>query len=99
MHSYVEQLDGLMSTALVGSVARTVGTTVSAAGFPAPVGAVAEIERQSGLPLRAEVVGFRDDLTVLYPWSELGGVPARQPRSPGSHLALAPRRFGDCWAG
>ena len=63
-----------MPTALTGSVARTVGTTVSAVGFPAPVGAVAEIQRQSGAALLAEVVGFRDDLTVLYPLSDLSGV-------------------------
>ena len=37
-----------MPTALTGAVARTVGMTVSVAGFPAPVGAVAEIQRQAG---------------------------------------------------
>ncbi len=63
-----------MPTGLTGSVAQTIGTTVSAAGFPAPVGAVAEIQRQSGSPLLAEVVGFRDELTVLYPLSDLSGV-------------------------
>lgn len=74
MPDLLEQLDRVMPTALAGSVAQTVGTTVSAAGFPAPVGAVAEIQRQSGAPLLAEVIGFRDDLTVLYPLSELSGV-------------------------
>jgi len=74
MLELVEQLDRIMPTALTGSVARTVGTTVSAAGFPAPVGALAEIQRQSGPPLPAEVIGFRDDLTILYPLSDLGGV-------------------------
>ena len=74
MPDLAEQLDHIMPTALVGSVARTVGTTISAAGFPAPLGAVAEIGRQSVAPLLAEVVGFRDDLTVLYPLSDLGGV-------------------------
>jgi len=48
--------------------------TVSVADFPAPVGAVAEIRRQAGTPLLAEVIGFRDELTVLYPFSELTGV-------------------------
>jgi flagellum-specific ATP synthase len=70
----IEQLDHIMPTGLTGSVAQTVGTTVSAAGFPAPVGAVAEIQRPSGSPLLAEVVGFRDDLTVLCPLSDLSGV-------------------------
>lgn len=74
MLDLAEQLDHIMPTSLVGSVAHTIGTTISAAGFPAPVGAVAEIQRQSGSPLLAEVVGFRDDLTVLYPLNDLNGV-------------------------
>ncbi len=74
MLDLVAQLDRVMPTGLTGSVARTIGTTVSAAGFPAPVGALAEIQRLSGTPLLAEVVGFRDDLTVLYPLSDLDGV-------------------------
>jgi flagellum-specific ATP synthase len=69
-----EQLEALMPTALWGTVARTVGMTVSAAGFPAPIGALAEIDRQAGPPLEAEVIGFRDELTLLYPLSELAGV-------------------------
>ena len=71
---FAEQLQTLMPTALYGSVAGTVGTTVSVAGFPAPVGAMAEIHRQAGAPLVAEVIGFRDDLTLLYPMGEPGGV-------------------------
>ena len=92
-----EQLDDIMPTALTGSVAQTVGTTVSAAGFPAPVGAVAEIQRESGRPLLAEVVGFRDDLTVLYPLSDLSGVR----RGNRVRLVRTTRwlRVGpDCWA-
>ena len=69
-----DPLAALMPTALCGSVARTVGMTVSAAGFPAPVGALAEIQSQTGTPLLAEVIGFRDDLTLLYPYSDLTGV-------------------------
>jgi FliI/YscN family ATPase len=69
-----EQLEGVMPTALSGTVARTVGMTVAAAGFPAPVGALAEIQRETGGPLMAEVIGFRDELTLLYPFSESNGV-------------------------
>lgn len=68
------QLEQVMPTALTGSVARTVGMTISAAGFPAPVGAVAEIQRETGAPLLAEVIGFRDELTLLFPFSDLAGV-------------------------
>jgi flagellar biosynthesis/type III secretory pathway ATPase len=69
-----DQLPLIMPAAMQGTVARMVGMTVSAEGFPAPVGAVAEIQRQSGPPLLAEVIGFRDDLTILYPFSNLEGV-------------------------
>ena len=47
MTDLCDQLDAIMPTAITGSVAQTVGMTVSAAGFPAPVGAVAEIQRQA----------------------------------------------------
>lgn len=67
-------LEQIMPTALEGSVARTVGLAVSVADFPAPVGAVVEIERQSGPPLWAEVIGFRDDLTLVYPQADPAGV-------------------------
>ncbi len=74
MHDLAAQLDGIMPTALTGVVAQTVGMTVSAAGFPAPVGAVAEIQRPAGAPLMAEVVGFRGDETILFPLDDLTGV-------------------------
>jgi flagellum-specific ATP synthase len=71
----IEQLDRVMTTAVTGSVAQTVGTTISAAGFPAPVGAIAEIQRDSGAPgLLAEVIGFRNEMTLLYPLGDLSGI-------------------------
>ncbi len=48
--------------------------TAAAADFPAPVGALVEIERQTGGPIAAEVIGFRDDLTMLYLFDEMHGV-------------------------
>ncbi|HEY2147191.1 MAG TPA: EscN/YscN/HrcN family type III secretion system ATPase, partial [Pirellulales bacterium] len=74
MHDLIEQLERIMPTALSGSVVRTAGATAAVADFPAPVGALVEIERQSAEPLRAEVIGFRDSLTLLYPFSALHGV-------------------------
>jgi flagellum-specific ATP synthase len=74
MTDLTEQLESMMPVSLTGTVARTVGMTVAAAGFPAPVGAMAEIQRERGGPLLAEVIGFRDDLTLLYPFSESTGV-------------------------
>ena len=74
MNDLSAQLGQMMCTALTGSVVRTEGTMTAVAGFPAPVGAVAEIERHAGPPLIGEVVGFRDKLTMVYPLGELSGV-------------------------
>ena len=74
MDDLLGQLDRIMPTALTGSVVHTVGMTAAVAGFPAPVGALVEIQRATEAPLRAEVIGFRDDLTVLYPLAPMAGV-------------------------
>lgn len=74
MLTLADQLETIMPTALTGSVMRTVGMTAAVADFPAPVGALVEIDRQAGEPLQAEVIGFRDDLTLLYPLSSIAGV-------------------------
>jgi flagellum-specific ATP synthase len=71
---FAAQLDDLQPAALEGRVLRTVGMAAAAAGFPAPIGAVVEIERHAGPTLEAEVIGFRDDLTLLFPYEELSGV-------------------------
>ncbi len=70
----VEQVTHVMPARLTGTVSRTIGMTVSADGFPAPVGAIAQIERETGQPLEAEVIGFRDRMTLLYAFSDLAGV-------------------------
>ncbi len=70
----VHLLPQIMPTGMVGSVVHTDGLATSVAGFPAPVGALVEIERQTGGPLRGEVIGFRDDTTVVYPLGNLSGV-------------------------
>src|SRR5580698_8419575 len=74
MFDIVTQLEGILPSALQGSVVRTLGMTASVADFPAPVGAVVEIDRQAGPPLKAEVIGFRDDLTLVYLLDEMTGV-------------------------
>lgn len=74
MFDIPQQLDQLTTTALIGSVVRTVGMTASVADFPAPVGALVEIERQNGQSIDAEVIGFRDDQTVVFPLGNMNGV-------------------------
>jgi flagellum-specific ATP synthase len=62
----LETLKSTMTASLTGSVVETVGMTVAVADFPAPVGAAVSIERETGSPAEGEVVGFRDDATIVY---------------------------------
>ena len=70
----INLLPQIMPTEMVGSVVHTDGLATSVAGFPAPVGALVEIQRQTGRPLRGEVIGFRDATTVVYPLGNVSGV-------------------------
>ena len=74
MNDLARQLDRVMPAGLTGSVIRTEGLVAAVAGLPAPVGAVVEIERQSGPPISAEVIGFRQQQTLVYPLGEMTGV-------------------------
>jgi flagellum-specific ATP synthase len=74
MQALAEQLADVLPAAVTGTVMRTVGMTVAVAGLPAPIGALVEIERHTGSPIAAEVIAFRDDATILYPFSNLDGV-------------------------
>lgn len=74
MNSLLAQLETIQPAALRGSVVRTEGMMTAVAGLLAPVGAIVEIERQAGGLIEGEVIGFRDDLTLVYPFSALSGV-------------------------
>jgi flagellar biosynthesis/type III secretory pathway ATPase len=63
-----------MLAGLTGSVVQTTGLVAAVADFPAPVGALVNIERQSGNALEAEVVGFRDHHTLVMPLGSLDGI-------------------------
>ena len=69
-----EHIKTIMPVQIVGTVVQTHGLTIAAADFPSPVGSVAEIDRLDGKPLTAEVIGFKDDLTILFPHSDITGV-------------------------
>lgn len=75
MHDMLTSLvPHIMPTQMVGSVVQTDGLAAAVAGFPAPIGALVEIERQVGQPVRGEVIGFRDHTTIVYPFGNVSGV-------------------------
>ena len=69
-----EQLAEMLPAGLTGTVVRTAGMTVAVGGFPAPIGAVAEIIRDTGPPVPADVIGFANNETLLFPTQGLEGV-------------------------
>lgn len=74
MFDFNEQLARIIPTELQGRVLRIAGQTAAVGGFPAPIGAMAEIERGSGPPLEAEVTGFQESATLLSPLGDLSGI-------------------------
>ncbi|MCA9245977.1 MAG: FliI/YscN family ATPase [Planctomycetales bacterium] len=74
MDALAEQLDAILPAAIEGSVAQTSGLTLAVDDFPAPVGALVEVRRQAGGWIPAEVVGFRDDRTLVFPLQPVQGV-------------------------
>lgn len=74
MNDLHEQLEHIMPTALHGRVISTQGMTAAVAGFPAPVGAVVEIARETGRGVHGEVIGFRDGTTIVSPFESVAGI-------------------------
>jgi len=69
-----QYVEGAILAGLTGSVVQTVGLTAAVADFPAPVGALVSIQRQSNDPIEAQVIGFRGQQTLVMPLSNLEGI-------------------------
>ncbi|UCD28305.1 MAG: FliI/YscN family ATPase [Planctomycetota bacterium] len=77
MNSFAQQIDRVKrvtTPALLGRVIDVTGLTVMVSGLPAPVGAMCSIRLADGNKVGAQVVGFRDDQTVLMPLCDTLGV-------------------------
>lgn len=74
MLAVTDEIDRILPFGLTGSVTRIIGLTAAVAGFPAPLGAVARLERDHGGPIDAEVVGFHDQETLLLAYGDLAGI-------------------------
>lgn len=74
MDAFSQQLRKISPFAITGTITETVGMTASASGFPVPYGATAEIELQDGTRIPAEVVGFREQTAILFPYGSMHGI-------------------------
>ncbi|OAT79941.1 flagellar protein export ATPase FliI [Desulfotomaculum copahuensis] len=73
-----------------GRVLRVIGLTVEAGGITARIGEVCRIAVPGEEPVPAEVVGFRDRITLLMPLGELRGVYPGCQVTPQGHSLTAP---------
>ena len=85
LHPYRERLKNLSPFRVSGTVSEVTGLLVASRGPWLPVGGVCHLESiGGGAPVLAEVVGFRDEQTLIMPLADLRGV------GPGSRVvALA----------
>ena len=72
--SEIDRVTQMATPALAGWVVDVTGMTVIVAGLPAPVGAMCSIQRKGGGGVEAQVVGFRDDRTILMPLRDTLGI-------------------------
>lgn len=71
---YKERLAGASLWRRGGKVTRVTGLTIEARGLKAAVGELCQIYNNGSRPIIAEVVGFREEVTLLMPLGELEGI-------------------------
>lgn len=74
MGRYVRSVESINSIRLHGKVTQVVGLVIEGYCPDTSVGAICEIRPRDGVPIPAEVVGFRDNKTLLMPLGDLRGV-------------------------
>ncbi len=74
LEKYIPVLEMVRPVKFHGKVAQVVGLVIEGYCPGTAVGSLCEIHPQSGQPIPAEVVGFRDNKTLLMPLGELRGI-------------------------
>lgn len=74
MGRYLHAVESANPIRLHGKVTQVVGLVIEGYCPDTSVGAICEIRPKDGVPIPAEVVGFRDNKTLLMPLGDLRGV-------------------------
>ncbi len=77
MNAFAQEIDRvsrLCTPALIGRVQDVTGLTVTVSGLPAPIGSMCRVQLKSSGAVEAQVVGFRNDETVLMTLGEILGI-------------------------
>jgi flagellum-specific ATP synthase/type III secretion protein N (ATPase) len=77
---YPLALTRLNTVRLSGRIIQVVGLTIEATGLDCQIGGFGEIRANDAPPLYAEVVGFREQRTLLMPLGDMQGI------QPGAQL-------------
>lgn len=72
--SLKEKLQGVKTDYNEGKVKKVIGLTIEVEGVRAFVGELLIIYNQNEVPIKCEVVGFKDDDVILMPLGELNGI-------------------------
>jgi flagellum-specific ATP synthase len=70
----IELVERICSPALIGRVSDVTGLTVTATGMPAATGTMCTVHTKANMRIEAQVVGFRDDRTLLMPLGDTLGI-------------------------
>jgi flagellum-specific ATP synthase len=71
---YLNRLNDFCGGRLSGKVRQVIGLTLEVGGLRSFVGEVCQIESLTGEPVDAEVVGFRDGVSLLMPLGDIRGI-------------------------
>lgn len=75
----IETINRLVTCSLVGRVVDVTGLTITVSGLPAPIGSMCRLRRHDGRVVDAQVVGFRNDDTIVMPLQDTLGVARGNP--------------------
>lgn len=73
---YQKSLRSVNPIRVSGKIVQVVGLTIEAVGIDSQIGEVCEIVASDEKPILAEVVGFRDERTLLMPYGDMEGIKA-----------------------
>lgn len=74
IHQLIDQIDGLDTFKRYGRIKRVVGLMIESQGPASSIGDVCLIHNEKKQKIKAEVVGFRDEIVILMPYSAVSEI-------------------------
>ena len=74
LDNYLHSLNNMVPITLCGEVKKIVGLVVEGSGPRIPLGGMCEINSPHQAPIKAEVIGFREDSVLMMPLGKLQGI-------------------------